>query len=241
MDRTKEIEEYYFKNFCECSIQGYKLDPNLAVYADKPDVIYDDRIGIEITNLFIEDGNNSTSPQRQAQIRENFLHECQTKFQSEYNLSIEINVGFSSIHPLSERQKTRKAVVSKFTERVHTLYTTNHRESVDLNKFSDIPEIRFLYIHDKVYDKNEWKVTQVYSTQEINPDRLKSIIQKKENRSAKYINFSENWLLIVIDNIDPAQDQYIPNQFNFTYQSTFFNRILIFQNMYRDIHEIKAF
>ena len=61
-------ESYYFERFRE----HYKLPTGRIEYRDKPDVILHGakKIGIEITNFYLEDGGCTDSEQRQSEVRD---------------------------------------------------------------------------------------------------------------------------------------------------------------------------
>jgi hypothetical protein len=60
-NRNAEIEKHYFEMFRRV----YPLPEGAIIYGDKPDVIIEGekRVGIEITNFFLEDGSLSESEQ----------------------------------------------------------------------------------------------------------------------------------------------------------------------------------
>ena len=63
----EEINRHYFELFSKC----YSIPAGEVTYGDKPDVIIDGkrRIGIELTNSYLEKGKNPESIQNQRQIR----------------------------------------------------------------------------------------------------------------------------------------------------------------------------
>ena len=64
---NQDIERHYFNMFCK----HYKLPEGAIIFDDKPDVILEGerRIGIEITNFFLEKGNLEESEQKQSIVR----------------------------------------------------------------------------------------------------------------------------------------------------------------------------
>ena len=63
---AREIERHYFEQFR----QHFPVPDGRVIYADKPDVrlLGDSTIGIEIVRLYLTDGGNPVSEQRQSSV-----------------------------------------------------------------------------------------------------------------------------------------------------------------------------
>src|SRR5262245_32722690 len=106
----KEIERYYFEMFS----RDYPLPIGNIDYGDKPDVILkgERKIGIEITNFFLEDGNLPESEQVQRKARERVVSEAQRIYQEENGKEIELTFGFTNAKAIRDQKKLVKNIVA---------------------------------------------------------------------------------------------------------------------------------
>jgi hypothetical protein len=72
---NQRIERHYFELFRKI----YRLPNGQVKYGDKPDVIIEGerRLGIEVTNFYLERGEIPQSEQNQMRIREDVLKKAQ--------------------------------------------------------------------------------------------------------------------------------------------------------------------
>jgi hypothetical protein len=107
----QEIERHYFEMFRS----AYPLPPGTVTYGDKPDVtITGPRIvGIEITNLYVEDGANPGSEQVQAKHRRAVVSLAQEIYENAGGANIEMTLGFDDDQPfgtcVQSQQKSRRS------------------------------------------------------------------------------------------------------------------------------------
>ena len=131
---NKEIEEHYFEMFR----RDYHLPVGSICYGDKPDVILNGerKIGVEITNLFLEEGNLPESEQVQREAREKVVSEAQRIYQEGHGKKIELTFGFTNAKPIRDKRKFVKNIVS-LAKRVEGCETGHLSRDI----FKDIPEL----------------------------------------------------------------------------------------------------
>ena len=195
-------ESYYFERFRE----HYKLPTGRIEYRDKPDVILHGakKIGIEITNFYLEDGGCTDSEQRQSEVRDKVVSEAQRIYLANGGKRIELSFSFNKASPIRDRGKLARKIAGLGKH-------IDGRKSGRISKdtFNDIPELLFVYINAEEYQDPEWRVVQVYDGPILSRDKLLEIVRKKESKVPDYRHCDAYWLVVVVDFIDPAQDQEI--------------------------------
>jgi len=83
----------------------------------------------------------------------------------------------------------------------------------------------------------KWKVGQLHSFGLICTQRLAEIIREKERKAKGYAPCDAYWLLIVVDFMDPAQEQEI-RVGDFGLKSDIFERIIVYKPYFEDFVEI---
>jgi hypothetical protein len=75
---NEKINRHYFELFCKC----YSIPYGEVTYGDKPDVIIEGkrRIGIELSNFYLNEGGSQESLQKQRRIRKIILKKAQQKY-----------------------------------------------------------------------------------------------------------------------------------------------------------------
>src|SRR6266571_6457313 len=196
---NQQIERYYFDMFRN----HYSLPDGIVEYADKPDVILrgDRRIGIEITNFFLQEGALPESEQVQRRARQAVVSTAQRLYEAKTNRKFEFTFGFDSGTPIRNQKKLARAVADLACQ-------VDGSETGELNRelFADIPEVEFAYLNRNEYKDVRWQVTQVFSVPVMSFERLKEIIKIKEAKSRDYRACDAYWLLLVVDFMDRAQD-----------------------------------
>jgi hypothetical protein len=170
----QEIEQYYFEMFRK----DYPLPIGKICYGDKPDVILEGerKIGIEITNFFLEEGNLPESEQVQRKAREEVVSKAQRSYQMENGRKIELTFGFDKAHPIRDQNKVVKKIV-ELAKRVEGWETGEIRKNI----FQAIPELSFAYLNAKEYEDSRWRVVQAYSVPIISIENLREIVKIKED------------------------------------------------------------
>ncbi|HUI77515.1 MAG TPA: hypothetical protein VLY24_06350 [Bryobacteraceae bacterium] len=83
-----------------------------------------------------------------------------------------------------------------------------------------------------------WNVVQSHSFGLMSITRLNEIISEKEKKAQRYAQCDAYWLLIVVDFIDPAQEQEIRID-GLTVRSNMFRRIIIYKPGFEQIIELE--
>jgi len=197
---NQDIEKYYFEMFR----QVYRIPQGLVCYGDRPDVIIKgkERIGIEITNFYREEGNLLESEQAQGNFRKKIVFRAQKIYQNDGGRNINISFGFDKNNPIRDT-KLRSNLVD-LAKRIE-----NQPEGeISRDMFKTIPELDFVHLSKEVQGL-KWQVCQVYRGSKMLRKRLLEIVCGKEKKVSGYQKCDAYWLLVVIDFFDRAQDQEI--------------------------------
>jgi hypothetical protein len=231
---TREIERHYFEQFRKV----YSLPEGSIAYGDKPDVLITGKhtIGIEITRLYVQPGTLLDSEQRQRPLRKSVLSQAQDMHRAATGKSVALWVGFDVHNPITPaRAKELPAQLATFAESIGS------RESgeVDRHLFHDsIPELHSIYLNANEYEGASWQISQVYGVDLMSTEAVESIVREKETKSAGYNPCESNWLLIVVDWCDAAQEQEIRVD-GFKLASTVFDRIIVYKPNFEHVVELK--
>jgi hypothetical protein len=228
---NQEIEWRYFEMFRKV----YPLPQGTPKPGDKPDVIIEgkERIGIEITNFFIEEGSLLESEQTQIKFRERVVSSAQKIYQNDNGRNIQITFGFDKDSPIRDKKLELKLVdLAKHIENLET-------GMISRETFRTIPELNFVYLQREGYQGQKWRVQQVYRGSTMSRDRLVKIIREKEEKLMEYQKCDAYWLLVVIDFFDPAQDQEIPSAGFDNIETEKFEKVIVFKTAFEKILEVK--
>lgn len=228
---TAERERYYFEMFRE----AYGLSSSSVVYGDKPDVTVHEsekRIGIEITNFFLKAGSRPESEQVQRLARQKVIERAHQAYIGQNGKKFELTFTFDERHPILERSKLANAIVA--LARHVEGYQTGQ---LGRDLFEEIPELAFVWLNAKEYDDARWRIAQVYDVPLMSVSDLKAIINEKELKANQYEVCDAYWLLVVVDFIDPAQDQEIPDDVLKNLDSPIFEKIIIYKPQFGEIVE----
>jgi len=228
---NQQIERYYFDMFRN----HYSLPDGIVEYADKPDVILrgDRRIGIEITNFFLQEGALPESEQVQRRARQAVVSTAQRLYEAKTNRKFEFTFGFDSGTPIRNQKKLARAVADLACQ-------VDGSETGELNRelFADIPEVEFAYLNRNEYKDVRWQVTQVFSVPVMSFERLKEIIKIKEAKSRDYRACDAYWLLLVVDFMDRAQDQEIEIDRTEVVISRIFEKVIVYKTVWGQVLEM---
>jgi hypothetical protein len=200
----QEIEQYYFNQFKA----HYPIPPGQVEHTDKPDVIVRSHrtIGIEIARLYLADGANSGSEQRQRRIRDEVLRKAQVEYLATGGKKIELTFSFDPSHPISNRMALS---ISTALAKVAAAIEKLPAGQIDRSHFRHVPEVCFIYHNPIEYHDAKWRTSQVYTVPNLSLSRLAEIAESKHRKLAQYTPCDAYWLLLVVDFMDPAQDQEI--------------------------------
>ncbi len=220
---NKEIEKHYFEKF-----RGhYQLPSGNIIYGDKPDVIIDGerKIGIEITNFYIEGGSLPESEQRQSKLREKAVSRAHSSYKKK-GKKITITFGFDKANPIPiGHLKTLVKKLVDFARRIENFETGELRKDL----FKTIPELSFVYLNAKEYDDARWRVVQLYTAPMMSEDRLLEIVREKEKLVPEYEKCDAYWLLVIVDSFDRSQEQKIPNDILDEIETDVFEKVIVYE------------
>lgn len=227
---NQDIEKHYFEMFRT----HYALPSGTITYKDAPDVILDGvrKIGIEITNFFLEDGSLSESEQTQNWLHEKVVSSAQQTYLAENGRNFEITFGFNKANPI----RNKKALIAKIVQIAKNI-EENETGQVRKDVFKAIPELSFVYLNTREYTDTRWNVIQVYDGTIMSMDRLVEIVQSKERRASKYEKCDAYWLLVVVDFMNFAQDQEIRIEGFGKIQSDVFEKVIIYKTIFGHVLE----
>jgi len=229
---NQDIEKYYFEMFRK----DYPLPSGTVVYGDSPDVIIDGerKIGIEITNFYLEPGTRPKSEQVQSRWREKVVSKAQHLYQKQNGRKFEISFGFDKSCPIRDQKVLVDQLVSLATQ-IQNFQTGQIRR----NHFNQIPELSFVYLNNQEYKDTKWRIVQVHKVQMLKMKRLVDIVKDKEQRSKKYEKCDAYWLLVVVDFINPAQDQEIQIEDFKKVETEAFERVIVYKTVFGHVLEAK--
>jgi hypothetical protein len=227
---NRDIERHYFEKFCK----DYPLPPGTILYRDSPDVIIEGerQIGIEITNFYLEKGSLPDSEQVQSKLREQVVSEAQRIYQTGSGNKFEISFGFDKGKPIQDHRKLVKKLVC-LAKQIEKCKTGEIRRDF----FKGISELAFVYLNTKEYEDVRWRLVQVYNVPIMSRDRLVEIVRDKEKRARKYQKCDAYWLLVVVDCINPAQDQEIQIDSIDKLQTEVFEKVIVYKTLSNHIIE----
>ncbi len=147
-----------------------------------------------------------------------------------------MTIGFDKTNPIGVRGT--KEVAQKLVALAEQIkdYKTGQ---VSSNIFKNIPEVSFVYLYAEECATHGWWGVQVYSVSTMSKDNLSKIVRDKEERAQQYKKCDSLWLLVVVDFIDPSQDQEIQNDDFGKVESDVFEKIIVYKTTFDHIIEAK--
>ena len=203
-------------------------------YKDKPDVIVhgERRLGIEIANLYLVDGRDPASEQVQRRRRDQVMARAQALHRESGGRRIELSAAFDPGLPIMETEPLARKI-AEIATRVQGV-----PGRVDALTFDHVPELTALYHSDKEYDSAKWFCTQSYGTPFVSVGRVRQVVADKTAKAVDYDKGCEAiWLLLVVDFMDPAQDQYIEWPIGAALDKSPFERVLIYKPQFGQVVE----
>jgi hypothetical protein len=220
---NREIEKYYFEMFRK----DYPLPLGVVEYSDRPDVILhgERKIGVEICNLFLEDGSLPESEQIQRRARECAIAQAQRIYQQGDSQEFVLTFSFNKQASIRDAKELGRRI-ARFASSI------THDEDGVLCKeaFSDVPELSYVYLNAKVWKDSNWRICQVYSTPFLSSGLLNKVIQEKETKAKGYQSCDAYWLLAIVDFMDRAQDQEIPSE-GLSFVSGLFEKVIVYKTL----------
>lgn len=229
---NQRVERYYFEMFR----RDFALPEGKIVYGDKPDIIVhgERRIGIEITNFFLVDGELSESEQVQGKARQKVVSEAQQIYLASGGRRIELSFGFEKTHSIRNQGELAKKI-AKLPERIDRLETG----AISQELFKDIPELSFVFLNAREYEDARWRVVQCHSVPVMSMKQLQAIVGKKEAQSQQYEHCDAYWLLVVVDFMNRAQDQEIRIDGSEKIHSGVFEKVVVYKTLFGHVFHAK--
>ena len=226
---NREIEQYYFGLFRS----HYALPAGRIEYKDKPDVILhgERRLGIEIANLYIADGGDPSSEQIQRRRRKEVVARAQSLHRQAGGRGIELWATFDLGCPIYDTEPLARKLV-EIAMRVE-----NSPGQVSPLTFVHVPELLVLYHSGKEHEDAEWRDNSGHAVPLLSVDRVRELVAGKSAKVSGYKGCDAYWLLLVVDFMDPAQDQYIEWPDGVTLARSPFERILIYKPQFGKVVE----
>ncbi len=135
----QDIERHYFEMFRKV----YPLPEGAVVHGDKPDVIIGgDKLGIEITNFYVEDGSSPESEQAQQRRRVDAVTKAQEVYEQGGGQNFQLSFSFNKDNPILDFS----ALVKKLVELAGRV-AGGENGSIKRSDFKDIPELEFIYLY----------------------------------------------------------------------------------------------
>ena len=194
------------KRFFEKLRLAYALPEGIITYGDKPDVIIEGsrKIGIEISDLYIKDGNDLYSEQSQCNLRKLVLQNAQVQYFASSDASIELTVSFDEKNPITDIKSLSKNL-AKLLLNLDEISTG----WISKKHFSHILEISSIFIYSEKTIDPQWRTVQVHTGKSLCINRINEIVKTKTEKLKKYEACDSYWLLLIVDFWDSAQDQDI--------------------------------
>lgn len=226
LTENQKTEKKYFDLFR----QHCELPCGTIVFSDKPDVVILDKnnqriLGIEIANLYKSDGHASDSEQKQKVNRLKVIDSAAKIYRSQGGRNIQLFIGFCQDNPIKPKR------IGKIAEDLasHVLTISELSEAYHCyGPLDSTPEISFISHDGTESPKPMWDLWESYSTPLLNVPRVKEMVERKAKKAPKYASCAANWLLLIVDFWDPAQDQWMHWPAEESVEKTPFHRIFIF-------------
>ena len=225
-------EQYYF----DMLRRDYPLPEGTIVYGDKPDFILQGarKIGIEITNFFLENGALPESEQVQSRARKAVVSEAQRIYITNGGKRIRLWFGFDKAQPIRDRRGLahKMAELARHVEEMPT-------GGIWRETFEEIPELSSVYLIAGDYEDAWWRVMQAHEGQVMSVEKLREIVSIKEAQSKAYRQCDAYWLVVVVDFINRAQDQEIRIDGFEKIDSTVFEKVIVYRTACGHVLEAK--
>lgn len=220
---NQKLERRYFEMFR----RDYALPTGAVLYGDKPDVVIEgsQRVGIEITNLYVQDGSLPESEQVQSKLRQAAIEMAQADYERERGKGFELTFSFDKSRPITDKNAVARQLVelAKFLEGGKT-------GQVPRDWFEHIPEVDFVYLNAIRYENPVWRKVQVHEGVLMSMERLRAAVAGKDAKARQYAPCDIYWLLVIVDFFDAAQDQEIRlDDEAGNLESTVFERVLVYK------------
>lgn len=237
LTEQQKNEKKYFDLFRK----HYELPQGTIQHADKPDVrILGERnrriLGIEIAHLYIKDGGAMYSQQKQTVSRLKVIESAEEIYLSRGGREIELYVGFCDSKPIKPNRI--KQIAEDLASHALEIAKLSDRY-ISCSPLDATPEIGYLYHDGHEYPKGRWELSQTYTTPLLSVPRVKELVTEKATKTKHYAPCEANWLLLVVEFWDHAQDQFVHWPADESVGQTPFDRILIYKTSSTQVIEVR--
>jgi hypothetical protein len=227
---NQDLEKRYFESFRK----DYQLPLGTVTYGDRPDIIIEGqrRIGIEMTNFYLEEGSLPKSEQFQRKLRERVVSKAQSVYQVGNDKKIEITFGFDKENPIRDQEK----LVGRLIELAKHIETWESG-IIMRDTYTSIPELSFVYLYTEEHENTRWRIVQSYNVPVMSMDQLVDIVKNKEKKARQYKECDDYWLLIIIDCFDAAEEQEIRIEDFYKIRTMIFEKVIVYKPYSRHLVE----
>jgi hypothetical protein len=230
-----DIERHFFEQFRAV----YPLPVSTVSYGDRPDVTLtgERKIGIEVTRFYLQSGTLLKSKQRQKPLADAVVTKAQALYRAQRGKAVELHISFDTPHPIKPRRTHKLAEeLAALAKRIECRTSGE----VERAAFQAIPEVSFVYFNAQEYADAKWRAGGVHTVGLMMSEAaLEAIVRKKEAKAGKYNPRDAYWLLVVVDWIDPAQEQEIRVNDHLRVASEVFEKIIIYKPNFQHIIEVR--
>ena len=195
---------------------------------ERPDFVLDGdrRIGVEITEFYLDDGFDSE--QVQAKRRNDFICKAKQAYGGTGPMNTAVSVGFDLSTPLERDSAKRTKDLPELLARVVRQNENGRSGEVPWVEYKEIiPEVNFLYLEPRFPDYRDWRICQVHNVSLTERDKVERIVRGKEKLARDYERCDAQWLLICVNVWNPAQEQEIRVD-GLQVETSIFERVILF-------------
>lgn len=224
VDLQKQRERFLLGRFIAAS----KIDAKIVEERESPDFIIrvgEGLVGVEVTELFITQGGNGSTPQAQEAISSQIAVKAQRLYKVASGPPAHVNFCFGPGQDLRalKRDETAKMLCDYVLGLKLSLWQRVDWRPEELD--GPVPcEVSFIHaLGVPSFDMAHWGVARAGWIAPLNPIPLQERIDEKAKRLQKYqAAIAENWLLIVADAMKPSsQIEVQPDFDSYAVQSPF--------------------
>ncbi len=221
-ESTRARERAYFEQFR----RDFNLPFGEVEYGDAPDVLIRGElvVGIELANLYLTDGKETTSLQQQRRLRERVIEAAHALYVAAGGAAFEFTIEFDPAVPITDvgrvaGELAQLAVVAQSGPGGELLRSFH----------AATPELRFLYRTPDVYEDAKWRGIQGFTVPFVDAGRVQTMVDAKLEKLPTYRPCDAQWLLLIVDLMDSAQDVELQWPAGVRLRRGGFGRVLIYK------------